>query len=99
LLITILLIVLFGVRPVGEPGHEVELSKQATDDVIAIATAADVIQLRERLGQRRFGLDDRVLRIILTLGLKAPFVLEELLPIEIGSGDSHGRPRLGQDTH
>jgi hypothetical protein len=55
--------------------------------VIAIAAAADVIELGERLGQCRFGLGKRVLRIELTLGLKASFVLEELLPIEVSSGD------------
>ena len=82
-----LLIQLLRVGPVGEPGHEIELSKEATHDVITIAAPTDVIQLRERLSERRFGLRDRVLRIVLTLGLEASFVLEKLLPIEVGSGD------------
>jgi hypothetical protein len=63
------------------------LAEETTDDVIAIAAATDVIELGECLGQCRFGLGERVFRIELTLGLKASFVLEELLPIEVSSGD------------
>jgi hypothetical protein len=77
----------FRVGPVREASHEIELSKEATDDVIAIAAPTDVIQLRERLGERRFGLGDRVLGVVFTLGLQAALVFEKLLPIEVGSGD------------
>ncbi len=81
------LIELFRVGPVGEPSHEIELSKEATHDVITIAAPTDVIQLGKRLGERRFGLRDRVLGVVLTLSLQAAFVLEKLLPIEVGSGN------------
>ncbi len=55
--------------------------------MITIAAPTDVIQFGERLGERGFGLRDRVLGVVFTLGLKASFVLEKLLPIEVGSGD------------
>jgi hypothetical protein len=97
------LIVLFGVRPigVGKAGDEIELAEEAADDIIAIAAITDVIELRQRLGQGRFRLGECMFRVVFTLGLKASFVLQELLPIEVGSGDGdmYGRPWLGQDTH
>jgi hypothetical protein len=81
------LIEFFPVGRVGKARHEIELPEQATHDMIAITSPADVIEPGDGLGQRRFGLGDRVLGIVFTLGLKAAFVLEEFFPIEVGSGN------------
>src|SRR5581483_3310226 len=82
------LVVLLGIRPVGKAGHEIELSQQAGDDVVAVAAPADVIQLRDRLGERRVHFGDRLLREIFALRFETAFVFEEFLPIEVCSGDS-----------
>ena len=83
------LIELLGAEPIGigKAGDEIELPEEATDHVIAIAPVAQMIELRQRFGHRRFGLGERVFRIELALRLKAAFVLQELLPIEVRSGD------------
>jgi hypothetical protein len=81
------LIELFRIRPVGEAGDEIELAEETADHMIAVAAATDVIELGQRLRQGRFGLREGVLGIVFTLGLKALFVLQELLPIEVSSGD------------
>jgi hypothetical protein len=67
--------------------------------MIAIAAPTDVIELSECLSQCSFGGRKCVLGVVLTLGLKASFVLEELLPVEISSGDRNMWPWLGLDTH
>jgi hypothetical protein len=83
------LIELLGAQPIriGEASDEIELPEEATDHVIAIAPVAEVIELRQRLGQCCFGLGERVFRIEFALCLQAAFVFQELLPIEVGSGD------------
>jgi hypothetical protein len=77
------------------------LSQEAADDVIAIALLADVIELGQRLGERVFEFQNGVFRKTVALLLKPPFVLQELLPIEIGTSDGKPfwrRPAQAQHT-
>lgn len=78
---------IFRIGPAREAGHEIELAQQAADDMIAIATLADMIEFREGLGEGGFDFGDGVLGKALALLLKLAFVLQELLAIEVGTGD------------
>jgi hypothetical protein len=80
-------VVVFGIRPAREAGHEVELAEQTADNVIAITTLADMIEFREGLREGGFDFGDGVLGIAFTLLLKLAFVLQELFTIEVGTRD------------
>ena len=69
------------------------MPKEATHDVITVAAPTDVIQLGECLGECGFSLRDRMLGVVLALGLKASFVLQKLFPIKFSAGDRPIRSR------
>lgn len=89
------------IRPARETSHEIELTEETADDVVTVATLADVIELGEGLSEGGFDFGDGVFGKAFTLFEKPLFVLQELFTIEVGARDrnTHGRrPRLSQQT-
>lgn len=76
---------LLGVRPRRQACDEVELSQEATDDLIDVILRAELLELSNDTGERGVDFGDRVLGIVLTLPLEAPLMFDELFPIKSGA--------------
>jgi len=71
-----------GVGPPGRARDEIELAKEATDDLIGILCGAEVVELLEDLSQRPLDVMYGRLGKMLALLVKALLTLDEFLPVE-----------------
>ena len=76
---------LLGVRPRRQACDEVELSQEATYDLVDVIFRAELLELSNDAGERGVNFGDRVLGVVLTLPLEAPLMFDELFPIESGA--------------
>ena len=76
---------LLGVRPRRQACDEVELSQEATYDLVDVILRAELLELSNDAGERGVDFGDRVLGIVLTLPLEAPLMFDELFAIESGA--------------
>ena len=76
---------LLGVRPRRQACDEVELSQEATYDLVDVILRAQLLELSNDAGERGVDFGNRVLGIVLTLPLEAPLMFDELLAIESGA--------------
>ena len=71
-----------GVGPPGCASHEIELAKEAADDLIRVLRGAQVVELLQDLSQRPLDVMHSRLGKMLTLLVKTLLTLDELLPVE-----------------
>ena len=76
---------LLGVRPRRQACDEVELSQEATYDLVDVILRAELLELSHDTGERGVDFGDRVLGIVLTLPPEALLMFEELFPVEGGA--------------
>ena len=75
-----------GVGPPGRARDEIELAKEATDDLIGILCGAEVVELLEDLSQRPLDVMYGRLGKMLPLLVKTLLALDEFLPVERAPG-------------
>lgn len=71
-----------GIRPRGEPGHEIELSEDVAHNAIGFAIGAELIELGHDFAERGLDIADRALRVVLALSIETPLTTHELFAIE-----------------
>lgn len=72
------------IGPGGESGHDVELSKEPTHDLIGVGLGAQSIELGHDLDESLFHVSNRVLGVVLTLLVQTALALDEFFPVEVG---------------
>lgn len=90
-----------GVRPGCQAGYDVELSKEAADDLVRVSLGAESIKLRHHLRQRAFSVGDGTLREELALLFEAALALHKFFAIEVRNGVKNRialRARVGQEA-
>lgn len=75
-----------GIGPPGRASHEVELAKEAADDLIGILCGAEVVELLQDLAEGSLDVMYGRLGEMLALILETLLALDELLPVERGPG-------------
>jgi len=89
---------LFRIRPAGEAGHGIELSKQASHQLFGIIFRTQLIELSEHQRQRAVRVGYRPLRKVLTLSPEAFTVSNELGAVEVRTEiDSSAQNPIGAD--
>ena len=73
-----------GVGPPGRASHEIELAKEAADDLIGVLCGAEVIELFQDLSERPLDVVHGRLGEVLTLLFETLLAFDELLPVERG---------------
>ena len=92
---------LSGIGPGGKGGDDVELAKEAADDLVGIALGAEAIELRHHLRQRFLDVRHGAGGVVLALLLEAPFTFDEFFAVEIGNRMENRialRARIGQEA-
>ena len=74
---------LVGIGPGGQPGDDIELPEELTDDLVGIGLGAEAVELANDFQERLLDVVNGALRIELALLLQAPLALEKLFTIEI----------------
>ena len=89
-----------GVGPGRKPGHDIELTEEAADDLIGVGGRTQLIELRHHRRERLFDVADRPLRVVLALLFETALALDELFAVEIRDGLKGGirGPRVGQEA-
>lgn len=80
------------VGPGGEAGQDIELAKQAADDLIGVSSDAELVDLGHHSGQRALNVFDGLLRIMLALAFQAALTAHEFFTIETGKGMKNRTP-------
>jgi len=71
-----------GVGPPGRAGDEIELAKEAADDLIGVLCGAEVVELFQDFSERPFDVVYGRLGKMLALLVKTLLALDEFLPVE-----------------
>ena len=90
-----------GVGPPGRARDEVELAKEAADDLIGVLCGAQVVELFQDFSERPFDVVYGRLGKMLALLVKTLLTLDEFLPIERAPGRRlrlPDRKRVGEEA-
>ena len=71
------------IRRRGKTGHDVELPKEATDDLVGVCGGTEVIELRHHTGQRPLDVTNSTFGVVLAPLFEAALALDEFLAIEV----------------
>ena len=71
-----------GVGPPGRASHEIELAKEAADDLIGVLCGAEVVELLQDLSERPFDVMNSRLGKMFALLVETLLALDEFLPVE-----------------
>src|SRR5258708_17436231 len=86
-----------GIRPGREPGHAVELAKEAAHQLVGVVLRAQRLEPGQDPGDRGIGIGDGALGVVLPLLRETLAVLEKLFPIEIRRWNMFARNPPGAD--
>ena len=75
-----------GVGPPGRASYEIELAKEAADDLIGVLCGAEVVELFQDFSERPLDVMHGRLGEMLALLVKALLALDEFLPVERAPG-------------
>jgi hypothetical protein len=90
-----------GVGPPGRASYEIELAKEAADDLIRVLCGAEVVELLQDLSERPFDVMHSGLGKMLALLVKTLLALDEFLPVERAPERGLGLPdwkRVGEEA-
>lgn len=90
-----------GIGPGGEPGHEIELSKDAADNLIGSVFLTQPVQLGHHLCKRPLDIADDAFRVVLALGIETALTANEFFAVKTGEGVENRiarRRRIGQEA-
>ena len=71
-----------GVGPPGRASHEIELAKEAADDLIRVLRGAQMVELLQDFSEGPLDVMNSGLGKMLALLVKTLLTLDELLPVE-----------------
>src|SRR4051812_7463298 len=100
------LMIILGVGPGRQAGHDVEFAQEAGNHRIGIVADAEMVELAQHAADGAVGIGDGALGVVLALLRQALAVFEKLLTIEVGQNQTarnpnradkacHATPRLG----
>jgi hypothetical protein len=72
-----------GIGPGRTPGHEIELLKNVTHNLIGFVLFTQLVQLGHHLCERAFDVADGSFRVELALGVKTTLATYELFSVKI----------------
>jgi hypothetical protein len=75
-----------GIGPGRPSGHEINLLKNVTHDLIGLVLFAELIELGHHSCERSFHIADRALGVILPLRVETALATNEFFSVEIGKG-------------
>ena len=90
-----------GVGPPGRARDEVELAKEAADDLIGVLCGAQVVELLQDLSERPLEIMNGCFGKVLALLFETLLAFHELLPVKSGAGRRLGLPdrkRVGEEA-
>jgi hypothetical protein len=83
---------LFGVGPARKARHRIELTEEASDQLVGVVLRAQLLEFTEDPPERLIGIRDGALREVFPLRRKARAVPHEFLTIEVGRNTDSTNP-------
>ena len=75
-----------GLGPTRQAGHDIEFAKQPGNQLFGVGVFGEAVHFGDDLEKGGFCAADGLVAVVLTLGLQAFVMLDELLAVEGGEG-------------